>query len=135
MKRNRKGEVRIGRDEYRCGNYVIRTERYRMTVQDIGARVRWSIPITNPSGWLLGEAVRRRADEYITAYCTVIFTVLQTPPDGKFLQSVIDLCTEHIQSHPEYLGKEAPTEDKAADEAILREEQQLQQELDGQMQR
>ena len=129
MKRNRKGEIRIGRDEYRCGNFVIGRERYRMTVQDVNARVKWSIPVTNPSGWLLGEAVKRKSDEYITAYGTVIYTLLQTPPDGKFLQDVIDLCTAHIQAHPEYLGKEAPTDDKAADDGILRQEEQLQQEI------
>lgn len=129
MKRNRKGEVRLGRNEYRCGNFVVTAERYRVSVTDVNARIKWSIPITNPSGWLLGEAVRRKADEYITAYGTVIYTLLQTPPDGKFLQDVIDLCTAHIQAHPEYIGKERPTDDKAADDAILGEEEALQQEL------
>ncbi len=131
MKRNRKGEIRLAKDEYRCGNFIVRKERYRVSVTDASARVRWSIPITNPAGWLLGEAVSRRSDEYITAYSSVIFTLLQTPPDSRFLQDITDLCIDHIDRHPEFLGKEAPTDDKAADDEILSEEKQLQKELDG----
>lgn len=130
MKRNRKGEIRLGKNEYRCGNFIVTAERYRVSVTDVSARVKWSIPVTNPSGWLLNEAVRRKADEYITAYTTVIFTLLQTPPDGTFLRSIADICTSHIEAHPEYLGKEHPTDDKAADDEIIKEEEQMQKEME-----
>ncbi len=130
MKTDRKGRIRLERGDYRVGNFVFHHEPNHIKVMAISGMTSWRVSLDTAVGMLVAEGIKQKKDRWLGIYAACNFSQLCVVPDPDFLAKHAELVNAQTEAHPEFYGKEKPTEDKAADDAILKEEKELQEELD-----
>lgn len=130
MKSNRKGKVVLQRGDYRVGNFVFHKEPSHIKVTAISGLVSWRVAVETAIGWMLTEALKEKHDNWLHMYASSTFSQLCIVPDQQFWEKHAELVNAQAELHPEYYGKERPTDDKASDDKILQEEKEFQEEVE-----
>ena len=130
MKVNRKGQIRLQRGDYRVGNFIFHAEGDHVKVVASSGIASWRVSLYTAVGTLIAEAIKEHHDPWLALYASSTFAQLCVVPDKEFFEKHAQLVNAQVDLHPEYYGKQPPTDDKEQDDAILQEEQQLQKELD-----
>lgn len=130
MKTNRKGKIRLQRGDYRVGNFVFHEENGYIKAMAVSGIASWRISADTSIGMLVGQAMKEHYDNWLTNYAACVLSHLCIVPDTPFFEKHSALINHQVEQHPEYYGKEQPTDDKEADDKILKEEQELQEELE-----
>ena len=130
MKTNRKGKIRLQRGDYRVGNFVFHEEDNHVKVTATSGIASWRISRDTAMGMLVSNGIREKQDRWLGIYAACVFSQLLVVPDSDFFAKHAELINAQAEAHPEFYGKEKPTNDKTADDEILKEEKELQEELD-----
>jgi hypothetical protein len=130
MKTNKKGQIRLQKGDYRVGNFIFHHENDYIKVMAISSIVSWRVSLNLAIGTLVSQAIKEKHDNWLSAYAAGTFQQLCIVPDQEFFVKHAELVNAQVDAHPEYYGKERPTDDKEMDDKILREEEELQEELE-----
>lgn len=130
MKTDRKGRIRLQKGDYRVGNFVLHKENGFIKVMATSGIVSWRISTDTTVGMLVEEAMNEKKDNWLAIYAAMNFSQLCTVPSPDFFRKHSELINAQVEAHPEYYGKEPPTDDKDFDDEIIKEEQQIQDFLD-----
>ena len=132
MKTNRKGKVRLQKGDYQVGNFIFHEEAGFIKVMAISGIVSWRVSLATSVGMLASQALHERYDNWLRTYAAMTFSQLCVVPDSQFFEQHAKLVNDQVAKHPEYYGKEQPTESKEEDDKILQEERELAEELEKQ---
>lgn len=130
MKTDKKGRIRLQRGDYRTGNFVFHDEGRFIKVMAISGIVSWRVSTDTSMGMLLLAAIKEKRDTWLHVYAAGMFSQLCVVPDAEFFRKHAELVNAQVEAHPEYYGKEKPTDDKEKDDAVLKEERELHEELE-----
>ncbi len=130
MKTDRKGRIRLQRGDYRVGNFVFHTESNHIKVTATSGMASWRVSLDSSAGMLVANGIREKEDRWLGIYAASVFSQLLVVPDPGFFAKHAELVNAQTAAHPEFYGKPRPTDDKAEDGAILKEEEELRKELD-----
>ncbi len=130
MKINKKGQIRLRRGDYRVGNFVFHTENDHIKVAAISGIASWRVSLDTAVGQLVLGGIKEKQDRWLGTYAASVFSQLLVVPDSDFFAKHAELINVQTGAHPEFYGKRKPTDDRAADDEILKEEKELQEELD-----
>ncbi len=130
MKTTRKGQIRLQRGDYRVGNFVFHTEPNHVKVTATSGMAAWRVSLDSSAGMLVANGIKEKQDRWLATYAASVFSQLLVVPDPGFFARHAELINAQTEAHPEFYGKTRPTDDKAEDDAALKEEQELQEELD-----
>ena len=130
MKTNSKGKVVLQHGDYRVGNFVFHKEPSHIKVTPISGIVSWRVAVETAIGWMLTEALKEKHDNWLHMYASSTFSQLCIVPDQQFFKKHAELVNAQAELHPEYYGKERPTDDKGADDKILQEEKELAEDME-----
>lgn len=125
MKTNRKGQIRLQTGDYRVGNFVFRREPSYILVVATSGIVSWRVSLDLSVGMLLLQAIKEHHDNWLRTYAASTFSQLCVVPDSDFFAKHATIVNAQVEAHPEYYGKQKPTDDKATDDKILQEEREL----------
>lgn len=129
MKTNRKGKIKLERGDYRAGNFIFHIEGNHVKVMSISGMASWRISLDSSVGMLVAEGIKEKQDRWLGIYAASVFSHLLVVPDSDFFVKHAELVNAQTAEHPEFYGKAKPTDDKAEDDEILKEEKELQEEL------
>jgi len=129
MKTNSKGKVVLQHGDYRVGNFVFHKEPSHIKVTPISGIVSWRVAVETAIGWMITEALKEKHDNWLHMYASSTFSRLCVVPDQQFFEKHAELVNAQVDLHPEYYGKERPTDDKSADDKILQEEKELAEDM------
>ncbi len=129
MKTNRKGKIKLERGDYRVGNFVFHTESGHIKVTSTSGMASWRISLDSSVGMLVAEGIKEKQDKWLGIYAASVFSHLLVVPNSDFFVKHAELVNAQTAEHPEFYGKAKPTDDKAEDDEILKEEKELQEEL------
>lgn len=130
MKTDRKGRIRLQGGDYRVGNFIFHEEPEHIKCMDISGLVSWRVSTETAVGMLVQMAIKEKHDGWLKGYAASIFSQLCVVPDVPFFVKHAELINAQTEAHPEYYGKLKPTDDKEADDKVLEEEKQLQEEIE-----
>ena len=130
MKTDRKGHIKLQRGDYRVGNFIFHEETSFIKVMPISGMVSWRVSLAMSVGMLVKDAIKEKHDNWLAAYASSVFSQLCVVPDKDFFVKHAGLINAQAQAHPEYYGKTKPTDDKAEDDKILEEEQELHEQIE-----
>lgn len=130
MKTNRKGQICLQRGDYRVGNFVFHPENNHVKITATSGIASWRVSVDTAAGQLVLGGIKEKQDRWLATYTASVFSQLMVVPDSDFFARHAELINAQTEAHPEFYGKTKPTEDKAEDDEILREEEGLQKELD-----
>lgn len=130
MKTTRKGQIRLQRGDYRVGNFVFHLEGNHVKVTATSGIASWRISLDTSVGMLVTNGIIEKQDRWLGLYAASVFSQLMVVPDSGFFTRHAELVNAQTEAHPEFYGKTRPSDDKAEDDAALKEEQELQEELD-----
>lgn len=130
MKVSRKGTVKLQSGDYRVGNFIFHMEKHHVKVQDLSGITSWRVDLATSVGMLIEMAIKEKHDKWLAQYAAATFSQLCVVPDPAFFVKHAELVNSQVALHPEYYGKEQPTDDKEKDDAILEEERQTQQAIE-----
>lgn len=132
MKTDRKGKIRLEKSDYRVGNFVFHLEPNHIKVMAISGMISWRIAIDTAIGDLVATGIKQKQDRWLGLYAAANFSQLCVVPNSDFFTKHAELINAQVNEHPQFYGKEKPTDDKAEDDRILQEEKELQEALDNQ---
>lgn len=127
MKTNRKGRIVPQGGDYRVGNFVFHKENKFIKVMCTSGIVSWRVSTDLAVGMLLLDAIKEHHDNWLKTYAASTFSQLCVVPDPHFFEKHAKLVNDQVEAHPEYYGKQPPTDDKEKDDQILNEEKELQE--------
>jgi len=130
MKTNRKGKIRLQRGDYRVGNFIFHQEPGHIKVAAISGIASWRVSLDTAVGMLVSNGIKEKQDRWLGIYAACVFSQLLVVTDSDFFAKHAELINAQAEAHPEFYGKQKPTDDKAKDDEILKEEKELQEELD-----
>ena len=130
MKTNRKAQIRLQKGDYRVGNFVFTAEPSYIRVVSVSGIVSWRVSLDLSVGMLILQAIKERHDNWLKTYAASVFSQLSVVPDNPFFIKHSILINEQVEAHPEFYGKQQPTDDKQEDDKILQEEKELHEEIE-----
>ena len=130
MKTKIKNKVKLQRGDTQIGNFIIHEEKEHIKCTPLNGIISWRIHRGTAIGILLQNALKEKAEGWLKLYLTCTLHSLCTVPDIDFFKSQMEALNAQVEKHPEYYGKEKPTDDKKADDKVLEEEKQLHEEIE-----
>ena len=125
MKTNKKGKIRLERGDYRVGNFIFHEENNYIKVIASSGIVSWRVSLDLSVAMLIKDAIDNKRDVFLHTYASATFSQLCVVPDVNFFEKHAQLVNAQVEAHPEYYGKQKPSDDKAEDDKILEEEREL----------
>ena len=130
MKTNKKGKIKLQYGDYRVGNFIFHEEPEHIKCMDISGITSWRVSTDTSVGMLIKMGIKEKHDGWLKGYAASIFSQLCVVPDVPFFVKHAELVNAQTAAHPEYYGKQLPTDDKAEDDKILQEEKELYEEIE-----
>lgn len=131
MKTDRKGKIILQRGDYRAGNFVFHREARHIKVSATSGIVSWRIAIDTAVGYLVATAIQEKRDEWLRTYAAMNFSQLCVVPDSDYFTAHSEIVNRQAEKHPEFYGKEKPSENKEEDDKILQEEREMHEAVHG----
>ena len=132
MKIRKDNTFKLGSDEKRVGNFILKKESSHMKLYDINEvfthRMRRNIPI----GMFLEDAWDHLPKDQtvmkgVGNYIAMLWTVFSAVPDVQFLTEVHRAAVDCMERHPEAYGVLDGDVSDERDAEIIREEKELEQ--------
>lgn len=124
MKVKRNGEVKLGKGDFRVGNFVVHLERSHVKIEDVGGFMSVRLAAHSHAGMMVRAAIASRVrgeddgEKFLQNLCAVTFNYVGCIPDLEFLSAVNDACLACVERHKDLYAQ------TDSEETILQEERE-----------
>lgn len=112
------GKIKLEKNDYRVGNFVLSIEPEHVKVQDINRCFTLRFLKRMPVGIWLENLIKRGDDgkDSIKTYVAVIWSVLAVAPDNEYMEDLMKAAQDGLARHPDWYGvNENPTDEEDAE--------------------
>lgn len=108
------GKIKLEKNDFRIGNFVLSIEKQHVKVCDINKRFTLRFFNRMPIGVWLDSLVKRGDDglDSLRTYIVVLWSVLSVVPDSEYLQELIKSAHACMARHADWYGKKEKEDGK-----------------------
>lgn len=104
MKVTKEGNLKLAKNELRCGNFVYRNESTHIKIFDINSQITHRVGKHLNIGRMIEIAIKEKNEGWLNNYAAMLWFFSNIVTDEQFFLDIDKACVDCVNRHKEFYG-------------------------------